>query len=314
MGFLKLLEGLRTPALDTFFGTITYVGDETVFMALAIIVFWCVSKRQGYYLFAVGFFGTVCNQFLKITCRIPRPWVLDPDFTIVESAREAASGYSFPSGHTQNVVGTLGVIAVSNRQTWVRALCGVFLVLVPFSRMYLGVHTPKDVLVSILIAAVLVAALYSCFRTEPDFRKTTPIILLVLAAAIAGYSVYVLLYPFPADIDPHNLASATKNAYTMMGVVVGLLVSYYVDKNVLLFEEQAPLLGQIGKLVIGFALLVGIRAGLKAPLLTLFHGHQAATAVRYFLMVIFAGVIWPITFPLWQRVGIGHRPQRKKYR
>ncbi len=303
MGFLRVLESIRTLVLDAFFGAVTYVGDETVFMALAIIVFWCVSKRQGYYLFTVGFFGTVCNQFLKITCRIPRPWVLDPDFTIVESAREAASGYSFPSGHTQNVVGTLGVIAVSNRQVWVKALCGVFLVLVPFSRMYLGVHTPKDVLVSILIAALLVAVLQPCFRTEPDFRRTAPLLLWGLAAAVGCYTAYVLLFPFPADIDPHNMASAVKNAYTMVGVSAGLLISYYVDKNLLLFEEQAPFLGQVGKLVVGFALLMGIKAGLKEPLLTLFDGHQAATAVRYFLMVLFAGVIWPVTFPLWQNVG-----------
>lgn len=314
MGFLRVLEGIRTPVMDSFFGAVTYVGDEVVFMALAILVFWCVSKRQGYYLFAVGFFGTVINQFLKITCRIPRPWVLDPDFTIVESAREAASGYSFPSGHTQNVVGTLGVIAVSNRQTWVRALCGVFLVLVPFSRMYLGVHTPKDVLVSILIAVVLVVVMQPCFRTEPDARKMAPRILWALAAAVVGYSVYVLVYPFPADIDPHNMASALKNAYTMMGVAAGLLLTYYVDKNYMLFEVEAPLLGQLGKLVVGFALLMGIKAGLKAPLLALFQGHQAATAVRYFLMVIFAGILWPMSFPFWQRLG-GKRPvRRRKYR
>ncbi len=313
MGFLRVLESIRTPALDTFFGLVTHVGDETVFMALAIVIFWCVSKRQGYYLFAVGFFGTVINQTLKITCRIPRPWILDSDFTIVESAREAASGYSFPSGHTQNAVGTLGVIGVSNRQTWVRALCGVFAVLVPFSRMYLGVHTPQDVLVSVAIAVALVVILQPWFRTEVHFRKAAPIVLWGLAAMVGCYTAYVLLFPFPADIDAHNLASATKNAYTMVGVAAGLLVSYYIDKNYLLFEEQAPFWGQVCKLVIGFTLLMAIRIGLKQPLLTLFGGHQAATAVRYFAMVFFAGVIWPLTFPLWQGVGNVRRKKRSRY-
>ncbi len=303
MAFLRLLENIRQPFLDTFFGAVTHVGDETVFMALAIIIFWCVSKRQGYFLFAVGFFGTVINQFLKITCRIPRPWVLDPEFSIVESAREAASGYSFPSGHTQNVVGTLGVIAVSNRQKWVRILCGIFLVLVPFSRMYLGVHTPKDVLVSVLIAIVLIVVLRQCFVNDFVYRKSTPWVLWILAAVVVAYGAYMLLFPFPADIDAHNFASAMKNAYTMLGVAAGLLITYYVDKNYLLFEEQAPFLGQAGKLIIGFALLMGIKAGLKTPLLALFNGHQAATALRYFAMVVFAGVLWPMTFPLWQKVG-----------
>ena len=98
MGFLRLLEAARVPALDAFFSGVTYFGDELAFMALALLIFWCVDKRMGYYCFAVGLFGTLGNQFLKILCRVPRPWVLDPSFTIVESARAAATGYSFPSG------------------------------------------------------------------------------------------------------------------------------------------------------------------------------------------------------------------------
>ena len=108
MQFLYFLEGLRTPFLDKFFALITHLGEETVFLAVAIIVFWCFSKYSGYYLLTAGFFGTMINQFLKLTCRIPRPWVKDPNFTIVEAARAEATGYSFPSGHTQNVTTTLG--------------------------------------------------------------------------------------------------------------------------------------------------------------------------------------------------------------
>ena len=105
MGFLKFLEGIRNPVLDVFFSLITHLGEETVFMAVAIIVFWCFSKKDGYYLLSVGFIGTVLNQFLKLLFRIPRPWVKDPTFTIVESARAEATGYSFPSGHTQSAIG-----------------------------------------------------------------------------------------------------------------------------------------------------------------------------------------------------------------
>ena len=100
MEVLYWLEGIRSPFLDTFFSLITHLGSETLFLAIAIIVFWYFSKTKGYYLMTVGFFGTLINQFLKLLCRIPRPWVKDPNFTIVEAAREEATGYSFPSGHT----------------------------------------------------------------------------------------------------------------------------------------------------------------------------------------------------------------------
>ena len=166
MEFLRLLESARLPALDAFFSAVTYLGDELAFMALALLLFWCVDKRMGYYVFVVGLFGTLANQFLKILCRVPRPWVLDPGFTIVESARAAATGYSFPSGHTQNAVGTFGAIGLLTKRRWVKIACLALVLLVPFSRMYLGVHTPLDVSVAFLMAAILLAAFYPIFRSE----------------------------------------------------------------------------------------------------------------------------------------------------
>ena len=110
MQLLYALAKLRTPFLDTVLGALTNCGGEIVFMAVAIIVFWCVSKSCGYYMLTVGFVGTIVNQFLKLVFRIPRPWVKDPNFQIVESARAEATGYSFPSGHTQNVFASFGCL------------------------------------------------------------------------------------------------------------------------------------------------------------------------------------------------------------
>ena len=120
MSLLYALQELRTPFLGTAMVLVTRLGEETIFMVVAIVVFWCVSKVGGYYLLSVGFLGTVMNQFLKMLFRIPRPWVLDPNFDIVESAREAATGYSFPSGHTQSAVGTFGGLARMTKKNWLR--------------------------------------------------------------------------------------------------------------------------------------------------------------------------------------------------
>lgn len=91
MSFLYWLESIRCPFLDAVMQAFTCFGEELAFLLLALTIFWCVSKEEGYYLLFVGFFGTVLNQFLKLLCRIPRPWVRDPDFTIVESARSVAA-------------------------------------------------------------------------------------------------------------------------------------------------------------------------------------------------------------------------------
>ena len=122
MSVLYWFESIRTPVMDTVMSLITHLGEETFFMLAALLVFWCVDKRRGYYLLTVGFVGTLINQWLKIVCRVPRPWVRDPDFTIVESAQAAAGGYSFPSGHTQCVVGYLGGTARFTRGIWLRVV------------------------------------------------------------------------------------------------------------------------------------------------------------------------------------------------
>ena len=146
MEFLYILEKLRMPGLNEFMLLITQFGEETAFLAAALIVFWCVDKYRGYYLMLVGFIGTIANQFLKIACRVPRPWVLDENFTVLEQAKEAAGGYSFPSGHSQNAVGIFGGLAHTASNPWVKGIGIAIAVLVPLSRMYVGVHTPADVL------------------------------------------------------------------------------------------------------------------------------------------------------------------------
>ena len=302
MDVLRFLESIRLPALDTLMQLITEGGGELVFMVLAITVFWCIDKRCGYYIFTVGFFGTIINQFLKLAFRIPRPWVLDPNFTIVESARAGATGYSFPSGHTQNAVGTFGGLARYTKKRWVRVVCIVLAVLIPFSRMYLGVHTPLDVGVSVLVALVLLFAFYPLFSSDERQSRAMWYVLAAVIVLAAAYLAFVLVYAFPADIDADNLAEGTKTAFTMAGAVLGLLAVYAADRYKLQFDTRAPLLGQMLKLVLGLALLVAIKAGLKAPLHALFGGYFA-DLVRYFLMVLFAGCVWPLTFGFFARVG-----------
>ena len=297
MSFLYFLEGLRTPALDAFFSAVTHAGEETLFIVFGMMLFWCVSKKHGYYLLLVSFAGTIINQFLKLCFRVPRPWVRDPNFSIVESARAEATGYSFPSGHTQMSVGMYGSLARSFAHPLVRGISIALCVLVPLSRMYLGVHYPSDVLVSVVIALLLVFTLHPLVMRAVNEPKQMRRIFAALAAMTAAHLLFVHLYPFPADIDMHNYESGIKNGYTMLGCLLGLWVSYEVDTRYTRFSTEGTLPVQAVKLLVGFALLMGIRAALKAPLYALFAGNLFADCVRYFIMVVFAGCVWSLTFP-----------------
>lgn len=308
MQLLYFFEGLRTPFLDALMSFITKFGEETVFTVIAIIVFWCINKYEGYYLLSVSFIGTAVNQFLKMIFRIPRPWVLDEKFTIVESAREAATGYSFPSGHTQNAVGVFGGLACRNKNRLVRSFCIALCILVPISRMYLGVHTPLDVGVSFAVALVLLLSLSPLVRKAEEKPMLLWILFFAMTAVAAAGLLFTELYPFPADVDPMNLQSARENFCKLFGSMLGMLVAYFLDSRYIHFDTKAGVIGQILKLVIGLLLVLAIKSGLKPVMNAIFGDLMLRHSIRYFLMILFAGAIFPLTFPWFAK--IGRKPEK----
>ena len=300
MQFLYLLEKIRMPGLNELMLTVTHLGEETAFLAIALIVFWCVDKYEGYYLLGVGLFGNMANQFLKILCRIPRPWVRDPNFTALEAAIPEAGGYSFPSGHSQTAVGTFGCIAASQRNKLLRAVCIAFMILVPFSRMYVGVHTPADVLVGSIMALVMVFAFRPLMLGKG--KKNIPWVFAVLTVLSILYLMYVELYPFPADVDAHNYESAVKNGYTFLGCFAGVLMVWFGDETYFHFETRAVWWAQLIKISLGLGLVLAVKAGLK-PVLEAFLPAMPARAVRYCLIVLVAGILWPISFKWFAKLG-----------
>ena len=291
MEFLYLLEKLRTPWLTEIMLAVTELGGETAFLALALIVFWCVDKRRGYYLMTVGFISTIFNQFLKLCCRVPRPWVKDPDFCAVEEAIPEATGYSFPSGHSQSSVGVFGCLAATAKKKRMKVLCIVLMVLVPFSRMYLGVHTPADVLVGAGISLALVFAVRPLAYREGGMKWLIAV-MLVLSGAYLAYSV---LYPFSADVDLYNLEHGRESAATLFGCVAAIAVVYPAEKKWVDFPNGAIWWAQILKIAGGLAVVLAVKGGLKAPLAAIMP-ELAARSVRYFLVVVTAGLLWPLTF------------------
>lgn len=300
MEFLYFLEKIRVPGLNEFMLGITYLGDEIAFLVTAMIIFWCVDKRQGYYIMSVGFLGTIANQFMKLWFRIPRPWDRDPNFTILEAAREGAGGYSFPSGHTQSAVGTFGSFAYTTKNKILRIVAIIIAVIVPFSRMYIGVHTPSDVLVAAGMAVLLMFALRPVVFGKDG--KYIPVLFGVMTAVAIAYLCFVELYHFPADVNPHNLASGRKNAYTLLGALAGMLIVYFVDEKWIRFSTKAVWWAQVLKVAGGLGIVLAIKSGLKAPL-ELLLGELPGRAVRYFLIVLVAGALWPLTFKFFQKLG-----------
>lgn len=307
MDILYALEKIRTPFWNGVMSAVTQLGGEVIFIVAAVVVFWCVSKWEGYYLMTIAFCGTVLNQFLKLICRVPRPWVRDPNFTIVESARAEATGYSFPSGHTQNAIGLFGGMARWGGRRWVRLGLTALALVIAFSRMYLGVHTPADVGVSLVLAAALVLGLYPLMRRAQEKPRYMGYVLAAMLVVSGVFVVFVEAYGFSADTDAENLASGIGNAWKMLGAVAGMTLAWLLDRRYIHFETQAVWWVQVIKVAVGMALLLAIKSGLKAPLLALLGHEGLAGGVRYFLLVLVAGAVWPLVFRPMSKWGKGKK-------
>jgi hypothetical protein len=133
-------------------------------------------------------------------------------------------------------------------------------------------------------------------------KKWMPWVLGGMIVASLAFWGYIELFPFPADIDEHNYASAVSNAYKFLGAIIGFAVVYIVDKKWLQYEVKAVWWAQIIKVAIGFGLVLIVKSGLKAPINAIV-GASAGSAVRYFLIVIVAGILWPLSFKYFKRLG-----------
>ena len=278
---LRAIAELRTPLLDTLMQGVTELGGETLFMLFMLVVFWCVDKNKGYFLMLLCFTGTAVNQMLKITFCIPRPWVLDPSFAV------AAYG---------------GMFCIT-KKLWVRVVCMALALLIPFSRLYLGVHTPLDVGVSFLIGWLLVLAFYPLLEEIGHRGEVLERIWLILLVPAALFLLYALRVRAGTSGDAANFDHAVKTAWTMLGLVLGAIVSVFADRHYTRFETQAVWWAQILKVVLGLALTLAVRVALKAPLTAAFGANSVGDGIRYFAVVLMAGTLWPMTFGWFSLMG-----------
>ena len=222
--------------------------------------------------------------------------------TIVEGARAGAEGYSFPSGHTQSAVGNFGSVARWHKGRSLRSLCITLILLVSFSRMYLGVHTPADVGVSLLIGSILVFAFYPLMQRALKKDRLMYVLMGTMILCALAFVLYAGLTDFPVDENYNNILSGRKNSYSLLGALVGFAIAYPIEKKHIRFATEGSLLVQIVKVLLGLAGLLSVKEGLKALFSAMEMTWMGMHAIRYCAVVLFAALVWPLTFPFWNRI------------
>ena len=188
--------------LASFLSKMTWLGELNTAIIIMTVIYWCVSKDIGIY-FLMGWSGNrLVNGMLKVTACAYRPWIRDARVVPYGDSITTATGYSFPSGHTMNAATIYGGGAIrKDLPRILRIVLGLLVLLVAFSRNYLGVHTPQDVLVGIVagtLVMVMTMKLMQWLEVHPEKD-------LLVAGIGTGLAILVAIYaavkPYPVDTD-----------------------------------------------------------------------------------------------------------------
>lgn len=149
-----IINNLRNPVLDFLMPIITLFGDAGIFWIAFSIVMMLIPKtrKAGFAMGLALLMGLIlCNLTLKPLIQRPRPYVFFDHIAAYLSSGE--SDFSFPSGHTIASFEAATALVLKNKKLGIPAM--ILAVLIAFSRLYLCVHYPTDVLASVVLGVGL---------------------------------------------------------------------------------------------------------------------------------------------------------------
>ena len=298
--YLLVLQHFREctcGVFDEFFLNITLFGE--VFIPLAVICFfyWCFDKKTGFFILSSYLYCFLINTFIKTTACIYRPWILEPNIKPVSQAIAAATGYSFPSGHTAGATAVFGGIALSfskNKMIFYACLCIIFLVM--FSRNYLGVHTPQDVVAAFIISWIILLINKKIFeRSNKYIDLTIVVITTVLSIFLA---LYVNYKSYPLDYLNgqilYNPNPVKTEIVTRVGFVLGAFWGWFIENRFIKFSPQTGSFFKKSLRYVTGILSLLIIACLCKLLTSNFLSVKIGMFLEYFILASFITCLYPL--------------------
>ena len=265
---LRFIQQFMNPVLNIFFEVITFLGEETLIIPILAFIYWLIDKRKGE-LIAFSIFTTfLLNNFLKGIFNLPRPIGEEGIITLRE---HTATGSSFPSGHTQAATTALTSGALIIKKKPFTTFAVILSLLIGLSRLYLGVHYPKDVLVGLILGIAIAILCYKSFYSNHKKRH------------------YLILFFVSIAILLFNQASDMIKA---VGSFSGFVLGVTLENNYVNFSLPKNKIKGLLRFTIGLVLILGIKEGFKYILPV----SLISDYFRYFMLTFSAIGLWPWLF------------------
>ena len=300
--YLLWLQELRNAtggALDEFFNALSKFAVE-IMPFLPFVIFWCVDKKWGYRFIASWGIGEVINGLIKLSVCAYRPWIRSDLIEPAGDSKVAATGYSFPSGHTMVATVTYGSVFAwqRNKRRWLAVLCAVLIALTGFSRNFLGVHTPQDVIVAFCESVAIIFIVGFVQKKIEGKEKVIDILTIVGVVFVIAALIYITQKPYPMDyadgvllVDPQAMMNDTFKA---CGAFSGILLASFLDRHYLHYQIPvgAPNLPILA--VTGAGIMFAWKTWFAPATIVAGLGSHWGNFIARLIMVFFAMTIWPV--------------------
>jgi membrane-associated phospholipid phosphatase len=264
---------------DVFMFIITKMGDEIFYTLFLPVLFWCYDRSNSVKIGVIFLVSITINNLIKDIFSNPRPDCSN----LLEGIRELCTKHSpsspgFPSGHTQGSLSMWGAIMYLIRNRTVIILGLIMIIIIPYSRMYLGVHFLGDIVGGYVLGFLILIIMIPLIRyTEKRYDRIGDIVL-IIAIIVIPFIIYNVL-------PGHHI-------YNYMGVLSGFLLGALLGRNRIQFNPRNKILSNIIKIAVGFVGLFLVKEGLKMILPSI----PVAGFFRYWLMGFWITFIAPLIF------------------
>lgn len=255
-----------SPALDPLFILLSVTGSELFFLLLLPMIAWCISPRVGVRLMVLVLLSTYLNAIAKILFAQPRPFDYDPRVLKIEQA----AGGGLPSGHTQSTVVFWGYLARYYNRKWLWRLAFALILLVPLSRVYLGVHFPTDLLGGYFFGFVVLMLFTKYEQWFINKFDQADLVWQLLLALVIPISL-ILIAP---EID--------QVIVSIVGVLTGSFVGIVLEKKFVSVQVPKTMWKKTIGYGLGIIVLLVIYVGLKQ----LFDGLEPSLVYRYIRYIL----------------------------
>ncbi len=265
---LRTIQKIHNPFLDAFFQLITIFGEEIFLVPMLAMVYWTLNKKLGEKIGYIVLSSVTLNSVLKGFFNLDRPIGEEGIRTL---RPETATGQSFPSGHSQGAATAGASISYYLKNKRVTIFAILLVALVGFSRLYLGVHYPKDVIVGILLGSLVT---FIGVKLLEKFN------------ALNVYWITLLAFL------PLLIFDQSENFIKSIGAFAGFVLGITFEKKLVNFTIDTSWLKKVIRIVVGLIFIVLIRSGLKMifPQLMIFD------FIRYTFLTFFAIGLYPWVF------------------